>query len=81
MEDLTEAVSELKSQIGGLTGKLNTSSKLIELLIEENTKLNTVIKRLNSVVTGHSIHLDELDLKVDEVSQFGRRENVVFTNL
>ena len=88
-ENLSKSVSALQANVAGLTEELsnvtNSVNQMVhdnsKLLLEENSKLKADIAQMKSVINRQAAYIADLDANLDDMGQYGRRENVVFTNL
>ena len=78
---LTTAVKDLQNQVVDLTSKLTNAMKTIADLASVNVNFQNELVHLKTVINRQATYLSNLDSEVDELGQYGRRENIVFTNL
>ena len=79
--NLQNVISELQNSFLDLSSKFNVADQSISALTSENVKLRADIELLKSVVNRQATTIATLDADIDDLGQYGRRENVVFTNL
>ena len=85
---LNQVVAGLQTAVSQMTNDLatimNTVTQLRDsnsALIEENRAIKADFEHMKCVVNRQAAFIAEIDGNIDELGQYGRRENVVFTNL
>ena len=64
-----------------LKSKLCAYDETISGITSDNTRLRDEVTHLKTVVNRQATYIANLDVDLDELGQYGRRENVVFSNL
>ena len=74
IESLSHLVSTLQNTVSDLVQSVTT-------VTEENVGLRADVELLKSVINRQAATIATLDMDIDNIGQYGRRENIVFTNL
>ena len=74
IEQLTQLVHNVQSTVLNLTETVST-------VTQQNTQLRSDVEMLKSVINRQASTIVTLEQEIDNLDQYGRRENVVFTNL
>ena len=74
-------IATLKQQFADLSSRYDTSQDEIKLLKKDNAALVNDIDYLHAIVNKQAAQIATLDGEIDDINQYGRRENVIFTNL
>ncbi|KAL5266650.1 hypothetical protein ACHWQZ_G003877 [Mnemiopsis leidyi] len=64
-----------------LLARVNRLSKDLKFLCDENTQLKGEIILIKSALNSQTKKISELEIELDDLQQYGRRENVCFSNL
>ena len=78
---LTTLITSLQTTVSDLTEKYAAANESILSLKTDNIKLRSDVEQLKSVVNRQATAIANLDTEIDDLNQYGRRENIVFTNL
>ena len=80
-EQLLRKYELLARQLLQATKDLNASSDTIRQLQEENKQLRSELTEVKVAVNRQATYLTQIDSELDSLAQYGRRENVVFSNI
>ena len=64
-----------------MKSKLSTYDETISTITADNIRLNDELTHLKTIVNRQATYIANLDTELDDLGQYGRRENVVFSNL
>ena len=71
---LSNLVSSLQTTVSDLIERVTA-------VTDENVTLRADVELLKSVINRQAATIATLDMEIDNIGQYGRRENIVFTNL
>ncbi|NRB81951.1 MAG: hypothetical protein HRU38_25390 [Saccharospirillaceae bacterium] len=74
-------IAAIKQQFTDVTSRYDTAQKEICILKKDNADIGTEIDYLHAIINKQATQIANLDREIDDINQYGRRENVVFTNL
>ncbi len=81
IKDVINAMADLKLEMESLSAELTTAKQDIIVLTSENSLLKTDIANIRTFTEHQANHIVELEVELDNMGQFNRRNNVVFTNI
>ena len=80
-DSMVSDISSLKDQFSELAKKFDNSQREIDTLKDANKNLVTDIDYMKTIINKQAGTIATLDRELDDLNQYGRRENIVFTNL
>ena len=78
---LATGLKDAGKQVSVLASGLKDAGKLISDLAEANLSLKAELVHVKTIVNRQASYMATLDAEFDDLAQYGRRENIVFTNL
>lgn len=80
-EQLFEHLTNLQVQLQEATSSLKSSAQFMDIIKQENVQLRSELAQVKVVVNRQAAYLAQIDSEIDNLAQYGRRENIVFSNL
>ena len=81
ISDLSRHRDELQIQTDRMKAKMDSQDETISGISAENARLNDEVTHLKNIMNRQATYIANLDIELDELGQYGRRENVLFSNL
>ena len=79
--DMSRQRDNLQVQADGMKARIDSQDETIANISAENSRLNVEVTHLKTVLNRQATYMANLDVELDELGQYGRRENVMFSNL
>lgn len=80
-EQLLQKLDILATQLSQASTDLHSSAEVITQLKNENLHLRSELNQVKIAINRQAAYLAQVDSELDGLAQYGRRENVVFSNL
>lgn len=80
-DQLLQTLSQLQLQLQDASAHLKSSAVFMDTLKQENLQLRSELTQVKVALNRQASYLAQLDSEVDNLGQYGRRENIVFSNL
>ena len=83
--ELRQIISDMQIELmtvkADIKAQFKSQTDVYSDLQSDNTRLKAEVAHLKTVINCQATYIANLDSELDELSQYGRRENVVFSNL
>ena len=81
LADLKQLLEGLQNHLTEISSKLSDANQSVKTISDENAKLRRDVELMKSTINRQATAIANLDSEIDDLGQYGRRENIVFTNL